>query len=300
MNYDLQSLLLFKSVVSSGSIAGAAELHNIAASAVSRRISDVEIQIGTALFYRQRRGVELTPAGEEFLVHVSGLLNRVARMDQAMEDFADGLKGVVRIAANTSSITQFLPEDLAEFVNDFPGVRIKLVEMFSTDVMAQVRMGHADLGICSGLTNPGDLDATLYRRDTLVLAVPEGHPLASRSSVSLGDILDQDIVSLQDGSSIQAYVDAKAEIEGRMPKTRVQVMSFDGVRRMVEAHLGVAILPHGAVLDASRDSKLTMVPIAEPWAERELLLVRKPGVQLGRASQVMFEYLTGHSRPQKP
>jgi DNA-binding transcriptional LysR family regulator len=84
-----------------------------------------------------------------------------------------------------------------------------------------------------------------------------------------------------------------------MPKTRVQVMSFDGVRRMVEAHLGVAILPHGAVLDAARDSKLTMVPIAEPWAERELLLVRKPNDKLGRASQIMFEYLTGHTLTKK-
>ncbi|WP_417210333.1 LysR family transcriptional regulator [Antarctobacter sp.] len=294
MNYDLQSLLLFKSVVSSGSLAGAAEIHNTAASAVSRRIADLEVQVGTALFYRQRRGVELTPAGEEFLSHVSALLNRIERMDQAMEDFADGLKGVVRIAANTSSITQFLPEDLAAFVNDFPGVRIKLVEMFSTDVIAQIRLGHADIGICSGLTSPGDLETTLYRRDTLVLAVPEGHPLASRSSVSLEDILDQDIVSLQDGSSIQAYVDAQAEAQGRIPKTRVQVMSFDGVRRMVEAHLGVAILPQGAVLDAARDSKLSMVPISEPWAERELLLVRKPNIQPGRASRAMFEYLTGH------
>jgi DNA-binding transcriptional LysR family regulator len=299
VNYDLLSLLLFKSVVSSGSIASAAELHNIAASAVSRRISDLEIQIGTALFYRQRRGVELTPAGVEFLNHVSGLINRLTRMEQAMEDFADGLRGVVRIAANTSSITQFLPEDLAAFVDDFPDVRIKLVEMFSTDVIAQVRMGRADIGICSGLTDPGDLEATLYRRDTLVLAVPENHPLASRASVTLGDILDQDIVSLQEGSSIQAYVDAQAEAQGRMPKTRVQVMSFDGVRRMVEAHLGVAILPHGAVLDAARDSKLTMVPIAEPWAERELLLVRKPNDKLGRASQIMFEYLTGHTLTKK-
>lgn len=296
MTFDLQSLLLFKSVVSCGSIAGAAEMHNIAASAVSRRIADLEIQIGTALLYRQQRGVALTPAGEEFLTHVTGLSNRLVRMEQAMENFSDGLRGVVRIAANTSSITQFLPEDLAAFVDDFPDVRIKLVEMFSTDVIAQVRLGHADIGICSGLTDPGDLDVTLYRRDTLVLAVPEGHALAGRPSVTLDDILEQDIVSLQDGSSIQGYVDAQAEAQGRLPKTRVQVMSFDGVRRMVEAHLGVAILPHGAVLDAARDSKLTMVPIDEPWADRELLLVRKPGQQQGRACQIMFNYLTGQPR----
>lgn len=296
MTFDLQSLLLFKSVVSCGSIAGAAEMHNIAASAVSRRIADLEIQIGTALLYRQQRGVALTPAGEEFLTHVTGLSNRLVRMEQAMEDFSDGLRGVVRIAANTSSITQFLPEDLAAFVDDFPDVRIKLVEMFSTDVIAQVRLGHADIGICSGLTDPGDLEVTLYRRDTLVLAVPEGHALAGRPSVTLDDILDQDIVSLQDGSSIQGYVDAQAEAQGRLPKTRVQVMSFDGVRRMVEAHLGVAILPHGAVLDAARDSKLTMVPIDEPWADRELLLVRKPHQQQGRACQMMFNYLTGQPR----
>lgn len=293
MHYDLFSLTLFLGVAETGSIAGAATRHNIAASAVSRRMSELEASIGTALLYRQQRGVELTPAGLELRRHAQIVLRQVGRMDRSMEDFADGMRGAVRIAANTSSITQFLPEDLAAFSRDYPNIRIKLVEMFSTEVIATVRSGEADLGICSGLTETGDLDTVLYRRDTLVLAVPDGHRFATLESISLDEILEENIVSLQDGSSIQAFVDAQAATLGRHMRTRVEVMSFDGVRRMVEAGLGVAILPHGAVADAAGGQNLSMVAIDEPWAQRELLIVMKAGTELGRTTRAMLACLTG-------
>lgn len=163
-------------------------------------------------------------------------------------------------------------------------------------MIAAVRSGAADLGICSGLTLVGDLDAALYRRDTLVLAMPFSHRLVGYDAVTLEDILSEDMVSLQDGSSIRAHVEACAVDAGRSVHTRVQVMSFDGVRRMVQANLSVAILPFGAVAPFLEAGHLAMIPVAEPWAERDLLLVRRRDEEAPKAVRALLRYPTAQAK----
>lgn len=270
--YDLVSLALFRSVAEGGSIAQAATLHGLVPSAVSKRIADLEALVGAPLLHRHRRGVELTPAGRDLLRHAEVLRDAVDRMEAEMGAHATGRRGAVRVAANSSSISQFLPEDLAEFVAAHPDLNVHLAEMTSIEVIEAVRAGRADLGIFSGLTEAAGLSLMPYRRDTLVVVMPADHPLAGRRSLNLGDVVGEAFVSLQAGSSIQAWIERRAEEMGTRIRTQVAVQSFDGVRRMVQARLGVAVLPFGAVepyLDATR---LAMVPLDEPWAVRDLLL----------------------------
>ena len=291
MHYDLFSLSLFLAVASLGSIAKAAEVQNIAASAVSRRISELEDKVGTPLFYRRQRGVELTPAGHELRRYARTITAEVGRMDAALSDYSRGRKGTVRIAANTSAITQFLPEDLAEFQQSHPDVRIKLVELVSSDILTMVRTDRADFGIISGLTPQDDLRQVTYRKDQLVVAAPKGHAIGSRETVSFGDILSEDMVSLQHGSSIQAYLTIQSEELGLPIRTRVEVMSFDGVRRMVQAGLGIAVLPLGAVQPYLEASEIEMVPISEAWAERSLEIVYRDTPGFSKLPRALVEFL---------
>lgn len=95
-----------------GSIGRAAEREFIAASAVSKRLSDLETAVDTALLYRHSRGVTLTPAGESLLHHARTVLFGLERMQGELSEYADGVRGHVRMHANISAIVQFLPEDL--------------------------------------------------------------------------------------------------------------------------------------------------------------------------------------------
>jgi len=155
---------------------------------------------------------------------------------------------------------------------------VLLTEMTSVEVIDAVRSGRADLGIFSGLTEAAGLTLMPYRRDTLVVVMPADHPLAARRTLKLADVVGEPFVALQAGSSIQTWLDRRAEDIGGRIRRQVSVQSFDGVRRMVQARLGIAVLPFGAVepyLDATR---LAMVPLDEPWAVRDLLLaVRDTG-----------------------
>jgi DNA-binding transcriptional LysR family regulator len=112
---DLTSLQLFVAVCELGSIGRAAEREFIAASAISKRLSDLEATLGTPLLYRHARGVDLTPAGESLLHHARSVLYSLEKMQGELSEYADGVRGHVRVHANISAIVQFLPEDLGAF-----------------------------------------------------------------------------------------------------------------------------------------------------------------------------------------
>jgi DNA-binding transcriptional LysR family regulator len=114
---DLTSLQLFVAVCELGSIGRAAEREFIAASAVSKRLSDLEA-VDTQLLYRHSRGVRLTPAGESLLHHARTVLYGLERMQGELSEYADGVRGHVRMHANISAIVQFLPEDLGAFARE--------------------------------------------------------------------------------------------------------------------------------------------------------------------------------------
>lgn len=296
MRFDLFSLEIFVAVAELGSIARAATRHNIAASAASKRISDLESLVGTPLLYRQRRGVSLTPAGEELLNHSQSIGRMVERMESEMGNYSQGIRGTIRVAANTSSITQFLPEDLAAFNKEHPDLHIELVEKTSADILDAVRSGAVDLGIYSGFTDANGVHSLLYRRDTLVIAAPHDHALASLKSVTFNDVLNQDFIALQQGSSIKDYLERKAQSLGATFKTRVEVMSFDGVRRMVQAKLGIAVLPLGAVEPYIENSELAMIPINEHWAHRELRIAMRDRTTLTVQARSLLGFLAPHDQ----
>ncbi|GAA5066653.1 LysR family transcriptional regulator [Maritalea mobilis] len=293
MAYDLTSLALFRSLAELGSIAAAAARHRIAPSAASRRISELEKQAGAGLIQRHRRGVVLTEAGRLMLRHAETLAGQVARMQAELDDYAAGHKGTIRMAANTSAITQFLPEDLAEFLIANPGISIQMAEMESVEIIQAVQSGAVDLGVFSAFTDARGLQVLPYRRDTLVVCAPSDHPLSQRKSLRLRDFDGQSVVALQRQSSLQAHVDKRAADLGITIRTTVEVKSFDGVRRMVQARLGIAILPFGAVEAYLGDGSIVMIPIDEPWATRDLMIAVQSPSALSPQAEALLRTLQG-------
>ena len=131
MHLDPLSLKLFVAVVESGSIAGAAERHHIAAAAVSKRMSELEATLRTPLLERTNKGVDATPAGTALLAHAHRLLRDMDEIFVEMRDWSGGVRGQVRVCANISAITQFLPREIAGFLERYPQVQVRLQERIS-------------------------------------------------------------------------------------------------------------------------------------------------------------------------
>jgi DNA-binding transcriptional LysR family regulator len=290
-HFDITSLRLFASVVEQANIAQAARANNIAASAVSKRISDLEARIGIGLLYRTRDGVEATPAGQALFRHVKRILRMLKNLDAELSEYTNGVRGQVRIWATTSAVTQFLPEDLAAYATGFPAVKIELREEASQVIIDAIRDGFADMGIFSGHITNAEIETRVYRRDTLMVIVPSGHPLAQREKVRLAETAEYDHVGLPEGSSLQWKLMKEAEAQGIRLHFRVNVLSFDGIRRMVEAGLGLAVLPEGAVTPYLGTGKLSAIALDEPWAMRSLLLGYRDYRSLPVVARALVEYL---------
>lgn len=292
---DLTSLQLFVAVCELGSIGRAAEREFIAASAVSKRLSDLEAAVDTALLYRHSRGVTLTPAGESLLHHARTVLFGLERMQGELSEYAEGVRGHVRVHANISAIFQFLPEDLGAFARQHSQIKIDLQEHLSTAVLHAVQEGAADLGICNvGMGSGGtqELPSRPYRSDRLMLVVPAGHELAALDAIDFEAVLDWDIVGLHANSSISLAMRAAAAAAGRPLRQRIQVTGLDAMCRMIDNGLGAGLLPDRAFALMRSVGRLTAVPLTDAWARRELRVVARDFDALPVTSRLLVEHLT--------
>src|SRR5215831_6799996 len=151
MRFDFKDLELFVAAAEAGSIARAADRCHTVASAVSKRLSDLEESFGTALLIRGARGVELTSAGHAFLTRARKLLAQATQLDEEIEKHSAGLRGQVRVFANMSAIVEFLPELLASFLKEHPDIHVHLEQHVSEHIAVAVRENIADFGIVGEL-----------------------------------------------------------------------------------------------------------------------------------------------------
>ncbi|WP_233858364.1 LysR family transcriptional regulator [Paraburkholderia sp. HD33-4] len=295
-HFDLQSLRVFLLVAEYGSLTRAADRGQLTLSAISKRIAELESVTDCALLIRRPRGVELTAAGRGLLEHATRLLDQVNSMASDMSDFATGVRGHVRLWANTSSIVQFLPGDLARFLSANRSIKVSLEERLSGEIVDAVKSGKADLGVFADNVPAHGIERRVYRRDELVLLVPQSHSLAHEEIVSFGQTLDEDYVGLNAGSSLLARMTDAAFEAGRPLKLRIQVSSFDGICRMIEAGLGIGILPRAAVRPELLATALHMVRLADSWAHRTLWIGASDSVMSAEVAR-LFDFLSGESEP---
>jgi len=288
---NLLSLRVFLLAADSGSLTRASAGANISLSSVSKRIAELEKILNCQLFVRLPRGLELTPAGHGLVRHARKLLDGMNTMASEMSDYVAGHVGHVRIAANFSAVIQFMPTYLAGFYQTHPGVRIHLEEALSEVVINAVDTGKCDIGIFADNVDATNIKTFNWHQDRLVLLVRADHPLAKVSSIWFADSLDWNFVALMQGSSLLRRVTDAAIDAGRILKVNVQVSSFDVVCRMIEAGMGIGVLPYGAITSVSLGSKLKAITLRDAWSARTLRIGIHNTQALSPGAQKMFDFL---------
>jgi DNA-binding transcriptional LysR family regulator len=301
MHFDLTDLRLFVHVAEAASITHGADRAHMALASASARIRGMEAALGVAVLERGRRGVELTPAGRALLHHARLVLQQIERMRGELADYAQGLRGHVRLLSNTAALTEFLPESLAEFLVAHPHIDVDLEERPSYEIADAIREGVADAGIVSDAVDLAGLEALPFRTDRLVLVVPRGHSLARRRKLAFRDVLGRDFVGLSPGSALQEYLSRHAQRLGRRLKLRVRLRGFDAICRMVEQGVGVSVIPETAALRCRKSMAIEMVRLADPWTLRQLTICTRGFAALpAHARQLIGHLRASAERPTPP
>lgn len=291
MKLDPVSLRLFVAVMEESTIAAAAAREHLAASAVSRRLADLEDALHATLFTRSNKGTEPTAAAYALLNLARGVLNDLDGIATQMRDYGAGLRGHVRVVANISAISQFLPAQLQSFMALHPQVDVRLQEQISTAIAQSVAENAADIGILNH-GHYGDRVVQLpYRTDELALVVPRDHALARRKSVRLVDALPYDFVGAHPGSAINNQLTKAAAETGLPLRLRMQVTSYDALCLLIAAGLGVGVMPRGSAALYKGSQPIRVVTLNEPWAHRQLVLCLRSEESLSSVARLLVDHL---------
>ncbi len=295
---DLTSLRHFVAVCESGNITRAAEQEHLVPSAISKRLAQLEEDLGVPLLQRQRRGVAPTAAGELLLEQARTLLATAQRTAQDVSSFGSGVRGQVRVLATVSSISERLPDDLAAFLQ-LPAhrqIRVDIEESLSRDVVRRVREGSAALGVLWDASNLEGLASAPYRSDHLAVVVPPGHRLAARKRCAFADTLDDEHVGLQASTAVNVMMSRAAALAGRALNYRTQVSNFEASMRVVKAGLGISIIPREIAGFFAPLLGLHVIPLTDAWARRRFAICYRDRDGMSKAAGMLLDYLVAAAR----
>ncbi|MPT00777.1 MULTISPECIES: LysR family transcriptional regulator [Pseudomonas] len=300
MHFDLIDLNLFQHVLECSSITAGAQRSHLSLPAASARIRAMESSLGIALLARNRRGVQPTPAGQALLQHARMIGQQVERLQFDLAQYAQGQQGQVRLLCNTAALTEYLPELLAGYLAEQPGVSIDVQELPSLRIVQSITQGMADLGIISTAVPSDHLQTLPFREDPLVLVMSPDHPLASLEDVSFNASLAHGHVGLDASSALALHLEEQALRQGRRMQVRVRAEGFDGLIRMVAGGAGIGIVPLASVRRWEATLALHWRRLQEDWAKRQLLLCARdfaalPGYTAGLVSSLL--HAKGDKRP---
>jgi DNA-binding transcriptional LysR family regulator len=296
---DFVSLRLFCAVVQSGSITKGAQRCHLALSAASRRLADLESAAGTQLLERSAQGVTLTPAGHVAMQHAVRLFQGFEQFSSELKDYSRGVKGHVRLWANMSALTEFLPSALATFLDRHSDIRIEVEEQLSGDIVRALVEGLADVGVFAENVATHGLEVTPFQADELVVLCARKHPLARLRRVNFSACLQHEFVGLNRGSSLLELTSRAAEESGEAMRLRVQVRSFDAMCHMIAANLGIGVVPLAACRAQVTNLGLKVVRLNDDWSIRRLLLAPRSGKELSAAAALLLDHLRGQASVSK-
>ncbi|AOI66375.1 LysR family transcriptional regulator [Burkholderia territorii] len=298
---DLKTLRLFVAVCDHRNIARAAKEAHIEPSAISKRIAQLEADLGVPILARSRRGVEPTQAGMALLEHARSVLFTMDRIASDIASFGEGLKGRVSVCASASAIAEKLLDDIAAFMREptNKNIMVDIEERLSQDLIRQLREGAASIGVCWDNVDLQGLEHRAYRQDRLALAVPLGHPLAELPTVAFHQTLGYDHVGLPPATAVQKMLQLAAAQAGRTISFRVIVSSFDAAFRVVAAGLGISVVPVEVSTAYGPQLGVRIIPLTDVWAQRRFIVCFKSFEMLQPAAQRMVEHLTGRANGDK-
>lgn len=293
---DPVTLRYFVAVCEEGAIAHAAEREFIAASAISKRIADMEADIGTPLLLRSQRGAIPTDAGKALLRHARHVLQGIDQMHAELMEHGRGTRGSVRVLANISSMAGSLPDTLTAFLLQHPKIRVDVDAPVSAEIVRGVADGEADIGICRDVVGTSGLQVFPHHLDHMMLAVHRDHPLAHHKIVDYADTLPYDKVGVNMNSPITAMQVRMAATLGHDLQFRLRVTTIDAAIRAVKGGLGLVLLPRETLRHHANTQELRVIALRDEWTRRRLLLCVRQVEDLSPAARLLFDVLLASSR----
>ena len=291
MNLDVHGLQAFARIAELGSFQKAAQALHLSQSALSRRISKLEADLGVRLLDRTTRRVRLTAVGRDFLPQARRLIEELETSISGLRDMAKHGSGQVALACVPTAAMHILPPVIKDYSAKHPDNRIRILDVHANEVLQAVLRGEAEFGLTLSGPDESEIETEALFDDPFVLACHRDHPLAKRKTVKWAELAAHRVITVGLMSGNRALLDFG--LPGNLPQQRwtYEVQhSFSTGLGLVEAGIGVIAVPMLA-LAGRKDSRLVSRPLVEPKLTRTLVVIRRRGVTLSPAAQEFLAML---------
>ena len=290
MNVTLRQLRAFVAVADTGSFTLAAERLFITQSALSGLIKELESTLGLRLFDRSTRRLRLSDTGRELYPQIEKILHDLDGVVSEVGNLKDLQRGSVRVAVPQLLACTLLPELMAGFRAEHPGVQLRLVDCAVESVMARVFSGEVDIGIGPEREANSDIAAEQLFCLPFMAVMPPGHALARRRKLQWPDLAGQSLITLQ-GQFTELLVSDVGEAARDLHKEAfMQVTFMTTALALVRAGLGITLcMPYARSL--VEQFGLVMRPVGDPVVERSFWIFTRRGRALSPAAQGFRSFL---------
>ena len=265
-----RQLRVFTEVAKQLSFSRAAESLHLSPPAVTMQVKELESHVGLPLFERQGRQIQLTMAGEYFLVYAKRLLSTLKDAENVMDRFKKVETGVLTIGL-ISTAGYFLPQLLARFQREHPGVDVRLDVTNNMEKLVQrMHANEVDLAVMGRPPKEYALRSEPFAAHPMVFVAPPGHPLLGVGHPPLQALVHYQVIAREVGSEVRHVLDAFLKEHRLAPRIAMEVPSNETIKASVMAGLGVALLSLHAVANELRHGTLQILefegtPIMRTW-----------------------------------
>lgn len=292
----LDQLRIFVAVAERQHVTRAAQALNLAQSAASHAIAALEARHDTKLFNRVGRHIELTEAGNAFLMEARAVLARVERAELMLAEFGTLMRGTLAVQASQTIASYWLPRHLVAFRRAYPRIDIHLAVGNTTQVAAAVDSGAADIGFVEAEVVHDHFHVVPVARDQLIVLVAPGHPWAGRTDLGIAEMLAGEWVLREPGSGTRAVFEEAMRphlADGAALRIALELPSNEAVRAAVEAGMGATALSASVAAPSLEAGLLRHVPFRLPERQFQLLQHRERAPT--RAAAALTDIITGRA-----
>ncbi len=289
---ELSQIQTFLAVARTGSFSQAAvELFRTQPS-VSLKIQNLESELGHQLLERRPQGVSLTPAGEIMSRRGSALFREIAALKAELADLSALKTGRVSIAASDTVCLYLLPQVIKQFVQNYPGIELRLFTQITRNVLDLIISDQVDVGIVTLPVTPESFETRKLYQDNFLVVFPPGHPLERKKPLIPEHLSQFPIIHLKSDTFTRQWINRQLEPFGLTGQVRMEVSTIEVIKRMVEAGLGISILPEMAIAEEIDSGLLIAKPLKNLVLKRTVGLAYRKGKYFSRALSVFVDDLT--------
>jgi len=292
---NLNQLRIFQAVTETRSFTRAAEVVHLTQPGISKHIKQMEEYYGVPLFDRLGKKVALTQAGDVLFEATREIMASMTAAEQRIEDLKGLHGGRLVLGASFAIGIYFLPGILAGFRKQHPAVEVTLDISLGERIVARILANKLDLGLVSHEVHDPRLNCAEFITDELIAIVPHSHRWANKKRLGPQELLQETFIVAAKGAGTRAVVEERLNDKGVVLKDVLDFGNLEGVKRAVEAGLGVSIQSHSVVRREIAAGFLAGVPLAGMDVKFAHFYVHRHDKHISHAAKAFLSLLREHA-----